>query len=177
MVYNTINIILFISIFFSQIDRKFLLPLIYLWIIVLWSNTSSHQYKNKTELVLLHTKNYEIKQLISSYLAAAIMFFTIGFGAIFRFALQEDWINITAILTATLFIPSLSLALGVVTKSSKLFEIVYSIMRYLGPYNKVYPFNFIGVQNDTKIVFMYLVLTLVFLIVSFCGRKLQRHTS
>lgn len=60
--YIILSILFYLSAFSSlKLIEKFILPLIYLWTIVLWSNTSSHQYKNKTELVLLHTKNYKIK--------------------------------------------------------------------------------------------------------------------
>ena len=69
-------------------------------------------------------------------------------GAALRFVIDGDTIGLLALLSGALFIPSLALASGVWSGTSKLFEILYMVIWYLGPLNKVLGLDFIGSHSD-----------------------------
>jgi hypothetical protein len=69
------------------------------------------------------------------------------------------------------FIPSLALALGVWSGSRKLFEVVYTVLWYVGPLNNVPALDFIFGPASTGITFA--MATLVMLAAATLGR--HRH--
>ena len=95
-----------------------------------------------------------------------------GIGAGLRFAVDGDADGLVAFLSAALFIPSLALALGVWSHSSKPFEIVYVTLWYLGPLNKVPGLDFIG-ANSAGYPEFYFPLSLALLAFAFFGRARQ----
>jgi glucose uptake protein GlcU len=73
-----------------------------------------------------------------------------------------------------LFIPTLALALGVWSGSSKLFEVVYTLLWYVGPANQFVALDYMGatrVSSRTPLVFLMCALILGAL--ALAGRKRQ----
>jgi len=54
----------------------------------------------------------------------------LGSGALVRFLLAEDPVAVLGWLTAIVFIPSLALALGTLSGSGKVFEVLYIVWMY-----------------------------------------------
>jgi len=77
-----------------------------------------------------------------------------------------------AFLSAALFIPSLALALGVWSHSSKPFEILYITLWYLGPLNKTPGLDFIG-ANSAGYPEFYIPLAIALIAFAFFGRSRQ----
>ena len=75
-----------------------------------------------------------------------------------------------------LFIPSLALALGTWSGSSKLFEVVYTMWWYVGPMNQVPALDFTGASGDgapPAMPLRYLALAAVLLTLAVVGRRRQ----
>jgi hypothetical protein len=73
------------------------------------------------------------------------------------------------------FVPSLALACGVLSRSSRLFEVFYLMLWYVA-FNGVPVFDFMGLGNaglQQGYWLIYLVLALILLVVSFVVRKSQ----
>jgi hypothetical protein len=70
-----------------------------------------------------------------------------GSGAFLRYLLAADTIRILAWTSGALFVPSLALALGVLTSSRKPFEVIYVTWMYL-ILNAVPPLDFVGVTPE-----------------------------
>lgn len=88
------------------------------------------------------------------------------------FALAGEWMPFTALAAGLLFIPSLALALGVWTGSSKAFEVVYAVFWYLGVLNDVLELDYAGLHASGHWP-IYLALSLVLFAFAFWGRKRQ----
>jgi hypothetical protein len=100
-----------------------------------------------------------------------------GFGA--RVLLGGDWRGLTAWLIGALFIPTLALGLGVWSGSSKLFEIVYLLLWYLGPMHATLQLDFMGSAPGTaatRVPAFYFALTVAIAAVAVLGRKRQLQT-
>jgi hypothetical protein len=95
-----------------------------------------------------------------------------GSGAAVRLLISGDSASLLAFLSGALFIPSLALALGVWSGSSKPFEIIYISLWYLGPLNKVPGLDFIGAQTNGRPEF-FIPLSLALIAFAFLGRARQ----
>ncbi len=95
-----------------------------------------------------------------------------GSGAALKFIANGNSIGLMAFISAAMFIPSLALALGVWSGSSKPFEIVYVSLWYLGPLNKVPGLDFIGAQTNGRPGF-FIPLSLALIAFAFLGRARQ----
>ena len=95
-----------------------------------------------------------------------------GSGAALKFISSGETASLLAYLSGALFIPSLALALGVWSGTSKPFEIVYMTIWYLGPLNKTPGLDFIGAHTDGRPE-IYIPLSLALLAFAFLGRWRQ----
>lgn len=115
-------------------------------------------------------------QLIVLWLAGIIVAYLTGSGAMIHCVIAGDWERVTALAVGGLFIPTLALALGTVSGSSKLFQMVYMLMWYLGPLNKWEVMDFMGVTQqslDRGLFIYYLLASIVLLLVAVMGRVRQ----
>ncbi len=67
-----------------------------------------------------------------------------GSGAALRFLATGHWNSLGAWVVGVLFIPTLALALGLWSGSSKLFEVIYLVLWYIGPMNQVPAMDYTG---------------------------------
>ncbi len=99
-----------------------------------------------------------------------------GSGMIVRSVLGGETAHLAALLAGALFIPSLALALGTVSGTRKVFEIVYLLIWYIGPINGVVPLDFMGATAEATagtVPMAYLAITLVMLPAAFVIRRRQ----
>jgi hypothetical protein len=109
-------------------------------------------------------------------MAGVLLTMVTGSGIALNLAFHSDFIGVLAWVVGTLFIPSLALCLGVWTGSSKLFELVYTLLWYIGPINRMEILDFMGVlpsSIDSGVWQSYLVITIILLGLAFIGRRWQ----
>lgn len=111
----------------------------------------------------------------SAWIGGMVAIMTSVFLAI-RLLLTSNWAGAATWLVGALFIPSLALALGVWSGSSKLFEVVYTMLWYIGPINRVPALDFIGATNESMAIgapINFFIATITLLGVAVVGRKRQ----
>jgi hypothetical protein len=75
-----------------------------------------------------------------------------------------------------MFVPSLALMLGVWSGSSRMFEILYLLLWYAGPLNKVPFLDYTGISTIGKspgIALMFLLLGVVFTLLAGLGKSVK----
>jgi hypothetical protein len=75
-----------------------------------------------------------------------------------------------------MFIPTMALTMGVWSGSSKLFEIMYLLLWYAGPMNKIPGLDYMGSSSRALLAGtpnVFLVCTLLMLCLALAGRKKQ----
>jgi hypothetical protein len=96
-----------------------------------------------------------------------------GSGIALRLALDGAWAHLAAWGVGALFIPTLALALGIWSGSSKLFEALYVACWYLGPLQGLVELDFMGVSEAAlaaNIPQAYAVATGALLVAAVVGR-------
>jgi hypothetical protein len=89
-----------------------------------------------------------LHQLPAKWLGAFTLIALTGSGALIKFLTIGEVHSMLAWLSGAIFIPSLALTLGVLTGSSKAFEVVYVGWMYLISQN-VPPLDFVGIAPDS----------------------------
>ncbi|MOA51561.1 hypothetical protein D3C78_1747240 [compost metagenome] len=65
-----------------------------------------------------------------------------------RLILEGDFDHLVLTIASSILIPSLALAFGVLTGTSRTFEVLYMILWYMGPLNKMTVLDFLGGSDD-----------------------------
>jgi hypothetical protein len=169
-----------------QEARVIWLSLAWLWPLLLWSQLGNREVQHNTHQMVFSTPYPELRQLSAAWMAGFILAIAIGSGVILRFLLAGHWSELFASLIGAAFIPALSLALGVWSGSSKLFEVLYLVLWALGPMNQILlmlnlpPFtpmvylDYLGVSDEAVSMGMpmiYLLISVVLLLSAMMARR------
>jgi hypothetical protein len=153
-----------------------LLAVAWLWPALVWSAMGSRESRFGVRQLIFSCANILPRQLFACWLAGVFVALLTGAGAGFRLVVAGQYSGFFAFLAATLFIPSLALALGVLTGSGKFFEALYSVLWYIGPINHAPGIDFTGSSNGARTVqdaIIYLVIAAILLATSFIVRTRQ----
>jgi len=82
-----------------------------------------------------------------------------------------EWSGLFAWIAGAVFIPTLALALGVWSGSSKPFEAIYTVWWYIGPANHVPQIDYMGTTAASSQPTIYVLLTLCLWTAVYVGRR------
>jgi hypothetical protein len=159
--------------------RQTWLPLAWIWPVLVWSAMGVRELDHGTEQLVFSSPYPLRSQLPAIWLAGVILTLLTGAGALVRLILCGDREALQAFAVGTSFIPTLALALGVWSRSRKLFEAVYVALWYLGPLNRLYALDYIGSWDQSLAMGVpryYLGSTIVLLALAVAGRWRQIRT-
>ena len=156
----------------DEVTRQYVLPLAWIWHILLLSSVGNREARDNVQQLAFSSAAPLWRQLPAQWIAAFILTVGMGSGAALKFIINGDSIGLLAFFSGALFIPSLALALGVWSGTSKPFEIVYISLWYLGPLNKVPGLDFIGAQTNGRPEF-FIPVSLALIAFAFFGRSRQ----
>jgi hypothetical protein len=155
-----------------EATRQFILPYAWVWPVLIWSSMGNREARHNVQQFTFSSVSPLWRQLPAQWIAGFVVTLAMGIGAGSRYAFSGDSTDLIAFLSAAFFIPSLALALGVWSHSSKPFEIVYVTLWYLGPLNKVPGLDFIG-AHSAGYPGVYIPLSLALIAFAFFGRARQ----
>ena len=154
--------------------RAFVLPITWLWPILIWSGLGSREMRNNTQQMVFSSAAPLLRQLPASWLAGFSIAILTESGAALKLLIAGDSVGLLAWISAALFIPSFALASGVWSNSNKLFEVAYVSMWYLAM-NGIEGVDFFGVNSSGNPGF-YIPFSLVLILAAFIGRARQLQT-
>jgi hypothetical protein len=132
----------------SAVTREIILPLAWAAPLLIWSSIGNREARDNVQQLTFSSASPLWRQLPAQWLAGFIVTLVMGSGAALRFAIDGDTVGLLALFSGALFIPSLALASGVWSGTSKLFEILYMVVWYLGPLNNVPGLDYIGSKSN-----------------------------
>jgi hypothetical protein len=163
----------------SREGRGIALAFAWVWPVLLWSSMGMRESRDQTNQLLFSTPHPLVRQLSAIWLAGFAVALLTGSGFGLRLLFGGDLHSLLAWLIGALFIPTFALALGVWSGGSKLFEILYVFLWYLGPIHATAPLDFMSaapLTATTRYPTFYLALTGVLAIAAVAGRKRQLQT-
>jgi hypothetical protein len=156
--------------------QRWLLPLVWLWPLSLWSEMGVRERKYGVDQLLFSAPAPLRRQLPAAWLAGVLLYFLLGCGALLRFLTEPTLLP--GFLAGALFIPSLALFLGVVGGGERPLQILLLLFWYLGPLNGLAAFDITGATEAGSALgapWFYIAASLPLLALTFLAR--QRQTS
>ncbi len=164
---------LFIACLASPLDasRGGIIIAAWMWPVLLWSQMGAREARWATESLIFSSDHALLRQLPAVWGAGVLVAMITGGGLGLRLLIAGDRNGLLAWFAGALFIPSMALALGVWSGSSKPFEALYTVWWYIGPANHVPGMDFMGTTPLSSQPLRYLLLTLFCLTAAFVGRR------
>lgn len=159
--------------------RGILLAFAWIWPVLLWSSMGVRESRDQTSQILFSTPHPLARQLSATWLAGFALALLTGSGFGVRLLIAGDIRGLQAWFIGALFVPTFALALGVWSGGSKLFEILYVLLWYLGPMHSIAQLDFMSaapLTAKTRYPLFYLALTGALAIAAVAGRKRQLQT-
>ena len=156
----------------AESTRQYVLPFAWIWPVLLISPLGNREARDNVQQLAFSSAAPLMRQLPAQWIAGFIVTFLMGSGAALKFIISGDLAGLLAFFSGALFIPSLALALGVWSGTSKPFEIVYVTLWYMGPLNNVPGLDFIGAQTDGRPAF-FIPFSLALIALAVIGRSRQ----
>ncbi len=149
----------------SELARRALLPLAFIWPIFVWSELGVRVTKHRVADLVL-SSNYPVKQLAAEWFAGVIVAIGVSSGLVTLFVATGQMGALLGVASGVLFAPALALAMGIWSRSSWLFEMTYLLVWYIGPLNGATAVDFIGtmttsVEKGIPLIFIALSVVLV----------------
>jgi len=145
----------------------------WIWPILVWSEMGCRESRFATESLIFSAERVVYRQLVALWTAGVIVALIAGAGVGVRMMLGADWQGVAAWFAGAVFIPSLALAFGVWSGSSKLFEAVYTVWWYIGPLHHLPSLDFMGTSEASRSPGLYLGLSATLLLAACLGRRKQ----
>jgi hypothetical protein len=145
----------------------------WIWPLLLWSQMGARESRYATDSLIFSSEGALVRQLVAVWMAGVFVALITGGGLGIRLLATGDAQGVSAWLAGALFIPTLALALGVWTGSSKAFEAIFTVWWYVGPANHVPGADFMGTTPASSQATTYLVLTAILLAACYLGRRVR----
>jgi hypothetical protein len=142
-----------------------------LWPILVWSQMGTRESRFNTAALIFSSPRSLARQLPAVWIAGVIVAAATNGGLAIRLLIARDHPALMAWLACTLFVPSLALALGIWSGTSKVFEAVYTVWWYIGPAHFTPGLDFLGGSPASASTSLYLLITAGLLVACYLGRR------
>jgi hypothetical protein len=159
-----------IAIFIAPLStvKQTLLPVVWLWPLAIWSEMGNRERKENTFQMVFSSARPVLRQLPAAWLAGVLATALFGIAGAVVFLSNGDLPTLAGWVGAVIFVPSL--ALGVFSSGSRVFEVVYLILWYIGPFQKMPGMDFI---TGTPQVYLLAAAGLLILTAYWRGRQIR----
>ncbi len=154
--------------------RGIMLLLAWVWPVLIWSSMGCREAREGTSEVVFSCPRPLRLLLPAQWIAGLIVAVLASCGILLRLIAAGDAASLAAWGAAAVFVPSLALMLGVVSGTSKVFEVIYVLLCYVGPLNGVAALDFIGMHSSpVPLLWLGLSVGCIAIALSWRWRQLQ----
>jgi hypothetical protein len=132
------------------VARQQLLGTSWLWLVLVWSAMGARETRFGTRALLFSSARILPRQLLACWLAGFVLAVLFGSAAGLRILATQGALALLPWIAGAAFLPSLALALGVWSGTSKPFEGILTAMWYIGPINRVSGIDYTGSSNGPE---------------------------
>ena len=134
-----------------NVSRGPLLAVAWIWPTLVWSAMGARESRFAMRQLLFASRILP-RQFFACWLAGVAVALLTAVGAAIRLLIAGELLSVAALLAGALFIPSLAIALGIISGSSKFFEGLYAALWYVGPLNHAPGFDFTGATPGPRMM-------------------------
>ncbi len=162
-----------------SVARAGLLAALWIWPLALWSGMGVREARHGTGPLVFSSPRPAAQHALAIWMAGALVAALAASGVLARLLFAADGAGLLAWLAACAFVPSLALALGVWSGGSRLFEVAYLLLWYVGPLNRFAPLDYLGVTaaaRAARLGWLYLALAAALFAAAVAGRRRQAQS-
>jgi hypothetical protein len=159
------------TLFVPADTARMLLIAAWTWPVLILSGLGCREARFDTRQIVFSAPRPLLNQLPAAWLSGVVLLAAAGLGGLLRFAFAGEFVSVAGWFVGIFFVPSLALALGVVTGASKPFEALYIFWMY-GLTQKVPPLDFAGLWPESAFI-IYALLVPALLVVAVFARRQQ----
>src|SRR5690606_39165965 len=108
---------------------RLVLPAAWIWPVLIWSRLGTQRQEYGVE-TLIAAYPAAHRRIVAEYLAGVVVTALVGAVPLLRMVIAADRVGVGAWAAAVLFIPALALALGTLSRTHRLFQIIYLALWY-----------------------------------------------
>jgi hypothetical protein len=142
-----------------------------IWPVLVWSQMGTREALFNTASLVFSAERSLWRQLPAVWIAGIIVATLTNGGLAIRLLASGERVGLLAWAACTLFVPSLALALGVWSGTSKVFEAAYTVWWYVGPAHHTPWLDFLGTTSESAQPQIYLVMTAALIAAAYLGRR------
>lgn len=144
-----------------------------IWPVLVWSQMGVREVRFNTASLIFSSERSVQRQLPAVWIAGVVVAAATNGGLAIRLLLVGDRSGLVAWLACMFFVPSLALALGIWSGTSKVFEAGYTVWWYVGPGHHIPGLDFLGATPESARPYLFLLLTTVLLVAAYLGRRIK----
>jgi flagellar biogenesis protein FliO len=158
----------FFTVFAPSTMQSTALAIAWIWPILIFSQMGTRETMHQTEQLVYPSLHPLRRQFAAQLCAGIAITLLIGSGAIVRDLAIGNTGGMLAAIVAALFIPTLALACGALSGTTRLFEVTYLILWYVGPMNDT-PIDY----TKPEAMVPYAIATALLLVLAFYSRSVR----
>ena len=154
---------------------KVALPLLWFFQTLLLSRLGSREITTRCDDYIFSSPFPLLRQLPATLTASTVFMGVLALPVIMRLAILGDFYGVVAVLVGALFIPVTAITFGIVTRGSKLFEVLFAMTIYAS-FNKIPFLDLIGsieASRSLGMVYYLFGISLGLIVLAFLMRKRQ----
>ena len=159
-----------------DIARLYLVPAAMIWPLVIWSSMGTRESRYGTVQLLFSSPGPVRRQFPAIWLSGLLIAGAAVAGMVCRAIVEGQWSYVATLMVAAFLIPTVSLAMGTLSDSRKLFEVTYLMIWYIGSIDRLTTLDLLGTTDDSVTAAKLAVLSLTAvgsLIIAFIARQRQ----
>jgi ABC-type polysaccharide/polyol phosphate export permease len=142
-----------------------------IWPVLVWSQMGTREARFNTASLVFSAEHSIHRQLPAIWIAGVGVTAATNGGLAIRLLIAGDHQGLLSWIVCTLFVPSLALALGLWSGTSRFFEAVYTAWWYIGPAHHTPGLDFLGTTAQSARPETYLLMTAALVVAAYLGRR------
>lgn len=147
-----------------------------IWPVLVWSKLGSRESRHQTKALVFSAGHSRLRSEAAAWLAGVLMTLLLFSGAMTNLAISGQTQALLGLTLGAALIPTAALTMGVWSRGSKLFEILYLLAWYIGAAKAVPALDYLGLTPDAVVIRSPLAVALVIaglIILADVGRRRQ----
>lgn len=124
------------QLFVDAKGQSLVVGLAWIWPMLQWSQLGTREAVCATEQLIYPTLHPIRRQFVAQWLAGVLLAIATAGGSLVHWAFAGNVSGIEGILAGAVFVPTLAIACGALSGTTRLFEIAYLVLWYIGPMNR-----------------------------------------
>ncbi|HET6275618.1 MAG TPA: hypothetical protein VFE16_06790 [Candidatus Cybelea sp.] len=129
------------ALFADATGQSLAVGLAWIWPMLQWSQLGTRETVFATEQFVYPTVHPIRRQFVAQWFAGVLLALVSAGGSLVHWTIAGNFTGLEGVLAGAVFVPTLALACGALSGTTRLFEIAYLVLWYLGPMNRT-PFDF-----------------------------------